>query len=135
METRKRRIVTKTPEKQMLSIEDGKVVANVIPAEVVEVDLPDDADEEGKLRISFSTPQGDAVYEYVCDCVDCQNKRPPVVTPVFKCISGEVRADEQVGNQLAAFRRDGHASSAICKDCYTVWRGQQPKREARFKVL
>lgn len=135
MATRKRRVITKTPEKQILSIQDGEVVMNVVPEEVMEVDVDAEVENAGSPRVKFSTPLGEAVYEYAGNCVDCMNKRESVETPVFTCKSSPIRADEQLGNQLASFRRDGKSASALCQDCYEAWQGQKPKREARFKVL
>ena len=134
MTTRKRRVVTKKPEETVYVVKDNEVVMNVIPEEVLEVESEEEASDDGKPRIKFQTPHGEAVYEFCGKCVDCGYKRPPVDRDVFTHKSGP-RADEQLGIQLAAFRRDGRSGSPLCKECYEVWRGQQPRQEARFKVL
>lgn len=131
--SKRKRVVTKKPARQIYAVEGDKVVMKVVPEEVLEVESGEQAADD-KLRIKFSTPDGDAIYEYVGECVDCGYKRPPEKTEVFVCKS-KARADEQLGVQLASFRRDGRSSSALCKDCYDIWRNSLPKREARFKVI
>ena len=133
-----RRVVKKTKAAaSVLVVKDGAVEINVVPQEEIEVAQPeaDPGKPDEKPRITFSTPQGEAVYVYAGDCGDCLNKRPSVTTNVFVCTSGNVRADNQLGPQLAAFRRDGHHSTPLCQDCYSSWLGKQPQTEIKFKVL
>lgn len=132
--TRQRKVVTKKAEQTVYTVKDNEVVVDVIPEEIMEVNSEEEISEDGKPRLKFQTPQGEAVYEFCGNCVDCGYKRPSVERALFTHKSGP-RADAQLGIQLAAFRRDGGSSSALCKDCYEIWRGKQPRQEARFKVL
>jgi len=131
---RQRRVVTRKAAETVYKVEGDEVVMNVVPEELLEVDSEEELSDSGKPRIKFKTPQGEAVYEFCGKCVDCGYKRPPVDRDVFTHKAGP-RADEQLGIQLAAFRRDGRSGSALCKECYEIWRGQQPRQEARFRVL
>ena len=135
MTTRKRRVVTKKAEQTVYTVKDNEVVVDIIPEEVLEVESEEEVSDDGKPSVKFQTPQGEAVYEFARNCVDCGYKRPPVERAVFVHKEGTARADEQMGLQLASFRRDGKSSSALCRDCYEVWRGQQPHQEARYKVM
>lgn len=131
---RQRRVVTKKAAETVYVVQDNEVVMNVVPEEILEVEADEEVSEDGKPRLKFQTPQGDAVYEFCGNCVDCGYKRPPVERAVFTHKTGP-RADEQLGIQLAAFRRDGKSGSALCRECYQIWLGQQPRHEAKFKVL
>lgn len=127
--------VSRKREHTQIDIVDGQAVVNVVPEEFLEVEDPEVGLDSDVPRVKFNTPQGDAIYEFVGNCIDCGNKRPPIERPVFTCITGKVRADEQLGIQRAAFRRDGHSGSALCQECYNKWHDSLPKREAKFKVL
>ena len=131
---RQRRVVTKKAAETVYVVKDNEVVMNVIPEEVLEVDSVEEVGDNDLPRIKFQTPSGEAVYEFAGKCVDCGFKKPPVDRDVFVHKSGP-RADAQLGIQLASFRRDGKSGSALCLDCYEVWRGKRPRQEARFKVL
>jgi len=120
-------------QEKVLKIVDGEVVP-----EIVKRDDPEGVEGEtasGALSITFDTPAGKAVYEYVGDCSDCANKRPPEKSEVFVCVTHPVRADEQVGASLAAFRKDGSRATPLCQNCYRKWVESQPKDVIRYKVL
>jgi len=121
--------------KTTLTIEDGEVKANVIPEETVQVEsveaLP--GEKAGKPRIRFTTPEGEAVYEYCGDCWDCKD-RDGETLPVFKCVSGKIRANEQIGNQLACFINDGVALP-VCQRHYKMRLGNNPQAEPLYKVI
>lgn len=135
IEQPKRRRTVRKSEQKIIEIEDGQAVMKVIPEEVVELEQGEILAPSGKPRLQFDTPEGKAVYEYVGDCYECSNKKPPVKLALFTCKSGHIRADEQLGVQLACFRRDGKSATAMCKNCYAVWMGGRPRQETRFKVL
>lgn len=124
----KKKSTTKSASaKTVLKVEGKEVVATVVPEDVIEIESEEG---EGKATVKF----GESVYEHAGKCLDCSQKRPPVDTDVFKWVSGP-RVDHQLGDQLAAYRREGHTSAPLCKACYDAWLGKQPKREKRYKVL
>jgi hypothetical protein len=133
----KRRRVVKRKEVLSIGIEDGVPVVNTTPEEVVEYDQEISYDEfvrNGVSPLVIPTELGDAVYSFAGNCIDCSNKRPPEVRPVFVHAYG-VKADDRVGIQRAAFRRDGRSASALCQNCYADWLNRQPKQETTYKVL
>jgi len=107
----------KDEEETILEVKDGEVVETIVPKKENEVGV----EVEGKILKKFKLLSGEeAVYEYVGDCWDCQNKRPPETVALFKCTTHPVRADERLGNQLAAYWREGHEGIALCQNCQAV---------------
>lgn len=116
-----------------LTVKDGAVEVEEIQQEELEVkNTPAEDGKPGNPTIEF----GEAVYEYVGDCFDCLQKRPPRTTPVFHCRTHPVRADVNVGDQLAAYWNDGPGGATkLCQDCYRVRLGKEARPEPRYIIL
>lgn len=114
----------------VLKIEDGKVIeVEPVGDEIV----VEESEEENGLPVHrITTPNGEAIYKYVGNCWDCKNER--VEMPLFKCTT-KVRADDQIGNQLAGFWNDGELIP-LCQEHYRRRLGQLPKQDTHvYKVI
>jgi hypothetical protein len=132
MTTRTRKRVTKVDTtKPSLKIEDGQVIEVPVPV-IEEFVIEEDEVEEdnGKPKHRIQTANGEAVYEYVGNCWDCTNEK--VDMPVFKCITSPIRADEQMGNQLACGWNDGGTGTPLCQMHYAQRIGKQPKQTTKM---
>lgn len=131
---RVRKTIVKTDKTlPSLKVVDGVVVE--APIEEKDKIVDDEVEESGKVYHRINTPDGEAVYQYWGDCADCKLEGKD--TPVFACVSHPIRADDLLGNQLAAFWNDGGGLSIpLCMNHYLVRQGKQPKRnEVEYKVL
>ena len=136
MATSRKRVVKVDTTSPTLVVEGDKIV-EVEPIEVAaEIETPEDPEDNGKPKHRIQTDAGEAVYEYFADCVDCAAEGKTM--PVFVCTSGNIRADEMMGNQLAGFWNDGGGiSTPLCLRHYNIRLGGVPKSDptTEYKVL
>jgi len=127
---------TKKDAPTKLTVKDGQVEVEEIQQEEIEVEnVPGEEGQPKEPAIRF----GEALYKYVGDCFDClHNKKPPVTTPVFHCITHPIRSDANLGDQLAAYYNDGPGpATPLCQDCFRVRQGVQERarEEPRYVIL
>lgn len=124
-----RKIVRSASQRPTLQVEDGKVV-EVEPEVIMEMET---TGKEDKPTYRLQTPKGEAVYEYFGECADCMVEG--LKTPIFHCIS-EIRADGEIGDQLAAGWNDGGTSTPLCQRHWRIRAkiGSQDKKP-EYKVL
>lgn len=115
-----------------LKVEGGAVVE--VPRPVLEeFEMEAQETEAGGVpRHVIHTPNGDAVYEYVGDCWDCALQK--IDMPLFKCVTDPLRADAEMGNQLASFWNDGVALP-LCMNHYHMRQGQLPKQSVTYEII
>ena len=131
---RVRKTIVKTDKTlPSLKVVDGAVVE--IPPEEKDIIVDDEVEENEEILHRILTDKGEAVYKYFGDCEDCTREKE--VTPVFVCVSDPIRADEMMGNQLAAFWNEGGGHGApLCMRHYNIRLGNVPKKsEVEYKVL
>ena len=117
-------------KKTELQIEGGEVIVTEVPEDIIEVEA---LNEEGKpVRVKYSTPKGEAIYEFSGNCFDCNTEKK--VMPVFHCVTLDIRADAELGNQLAGFWNDGVATP-LCMEHYNRRLEQLGLREPSYTVL
>ena len=117
-----------------LVVEDGQVKA--VPQPVVEeLEVLEEEKASGKPTWTIKTANGDAVYEFVGNCVDCEHEKK--VTPLFHCISDPIHAGAELGNQLAAFWNEGGGFSApVCQVHHNKrLGGLGPQQEIVYRIV
>jgi hypothetical protein len=129
MTATKRKVVQKIDtSKPALKIEEGEVVKVPLPETVVEEYTVEEEVDSGKPKYRIETGNGEAVYEYSGDCWDCNLEH--AVTAVFACKTHPIRADGELGNQLAAFWADGSFSTPLCQRHYQIRLGNLPQQSS-----
>lgn len=124
-----KKIIKMKDEETVLKIVEGKVVPTIVPAETVEMEVSG----EGQPTIAYKTPGGEAVYRYFGDCTECKLEK--VETPVFVCITHPVRADNQIGNNLAGVWNDGGNGEPLCQKHYARRVAPHQKVPKTYEVL
>ena len=129
MATRTRKRVTKIDtSKPMLVVENGEVKEVAQPV-IEEIEVDEEETESGVPTWKIKTPNGMAVYEYVGNCIECEGEKKE--TALFKCVSYPISAHGELGDQLAAFVREG----PMCQAHYARHLGQQPRQPTAYKVI
>jgi len=123
----------KTQKETVFKVDGDQVIETEVQEKEIEVGT---VTEDGTARVQFELGDGRvAVYKYAGDCWDCQNKRPPIKTEVFECESYPIQADERLGNQLAAFWREGREGKPLCLECLNKRLKDINRPEARVRSV
>jgi hypothetical protein len=134
MAVKRKKVVRIDNSAPTLVIEDGQVKAIAKPVEE-ELVVEEEEKDSGKPKWTIKTPNGDAVYEFSGNCFDCEQEKR--ITPVFHCISDQIRADAELGNQLASFWNEGGGFSApLCMTHYSRRLGSQgPQQKIVYRIV